>query len=48
MGALEKRDAALFAGQGKVGRDQGDAYIIVPKLLEHLEPLGFGARVRTW
>ena len=44
MGALEKRDAALVAGQGKVGRDQGDAHTVVPKLLEHRESLGFSAR----
>ena len=44
MSALEKRDAALVAGQGKVHRDQGDAHAVVPKLLEHREPLGFRAR----
>ena len=44
MSALEKRDAALVAGQGKVRRDQGDARTVVPKLLEHREPLGFSAR----
>ena len=44
MSALEKRDAALVAGQGKVRRDQGDAHTVVPKLLEHREPLGFSAR----
>ena len=44
MRALEKRDAALVAGQGKVRRDQGDARTVVPKLLEHREPLRFSAR----
>ena len=44
MRALEKRDAALVAGQGKVRRDQGDARTVLPKLLEHREPLGFRAR----
>jgi hypothetical protein len=43
MCALEKREAALVAGQGKVRRDQGDAHTVVPKLLEHPDPLGFSA-----
>ena len=30
--------------KAKVRRDQGDAHTVVPKLLEHREPLGFGAR----
>jgi hypothetical protein len=44
MSALEKRDAALVAGQGKVRRDQGDARTAVPKLLEHREALRFSGR----
>ena len=44
VSALEKRDAALIAGQGKVRRDQGDARTLVPKPLEHREPLSFSAR----
>jgi len=44
MSALEKRDASLVAGQGKVHRDQGDAHPVAPELREHREPLGFSSR----
>jgi hypothetical protein len=44
MSALEKRDAAFVAGQGHVHRDQGDARIVVPELVEDREPLRLSAR----
>jgi hypothetical protein len=44
MSALEKRDAALVAGQGKVRGDQGNARTVVAKLLEQREPLRLSAR----
>ena len=47
MSALEKRDAALVAAQGKVRRNQGDARTVVPKLLSIASPSDSVPAART-